>query len=366
MHPILARGYRLALYLVVWLNVGGLLAGAIVRPGGLGMGQASAIVLPLAILYGFVCLSSWYVCRATPLRTSAWTTMLANIGGATVVSSMLWVVAGRTWAWVVSRLPGFTGVDVLFARETFLLFVVDLLLYLLIAALHYVIIAAEESRTIEQRVLEMQLLAREAELKALRAQIEPHFLFNSLNSISALATTDPHGARRMCNLLGEFLRASLKLGVRERIPLADEMALVRKFFEIEQVRFGARLRLDETLDEAVRECLVPPLLLQPLAENAVGHGIAQMLDGGTVRLEATRQDAMLRIVVENPVDRDRPTRPRPSTGSGRGEPVEPRGGLGLDNVRRRLATHYGGRGTLEVSEAADRFRVTLTLPCATA
>jgi two-component system sensor histidine kinase AlgZ len=351
MHPIFARGYRLVLYVVVWLNVGGLMAGAIVRRGGLDLVQALAIVLPVAILYGFVCLSSWYVCRATPLRTAGWVTILANIGGATVVASMLWTVVGRTWAWAVSRFPGFAGVDEAFARETFLFFVLDALLYLLVAAGHYVILAAEESRATEQRVLEIQLLAREAELKALRAQIEPHFLFNSLNSISALATADPPGARRMCVLLGEFLRASLKLGLRERIPLAEEMALARRFFEIEQVRFGARLHFEQAIDEGIGECLVPPLLLQPLAENAVGHGIAQMLEGGTVRLDARRQDGALRIVIENPVDPDRPKRAR--------------GGVGLDNVRRRLATHYGGRATLDVEDRPDCFRVTIALPCAT-
>jgi hypothetical protein len=331
MHPILARGYRLVLYLLAWLGVGGLLARAIARPGGLDVSQAAAIVLPLSVLYGFVCLSSWYVCRATPLHTAGPITIVANLGGATAFASIMWAVAGRSWAWVVSRAPGFEGASEAFARDTFLLFVVDALLYVVMVAAHYVMIVAEESRASEQRVLQIQLLAREAELKALKAQIEPHFLFNSLNSISALATADPPGARRMCVLLGEFLRASLKLGLHERIPLADELALVRRYFEIEQVRFGARL-------------------LQPLAENAVGHGIAQTLEGGTVRLEARRQDGALRIVIENPVDRD--------------QPKKARGGVGLDNVRRRLATHYAGQATLDIQQRPESFSVTITMPCA--
>jgi hypothetical protein len=350
MHPILARGYRLVLYLLAWLGVGGLLARAIARPGGLDVSQAAAIVLPLSVLYGFVCLSSWYVCRATPLHTAGPITIVANLGGATAFASIMWAVAGRSWAWVVSRAPGFEGASEAFARDTFLLFVVDALLYVVMVAAHYVMIVAEESRASEQRVLQIQLLAREAELKALKAQIEPHFLFNSLNSISALATADPPGARRMCVLLGEFLRASLKLGLHERIPLADELALVRRYFEIEQVRFGARLCFEQAVQEGIGDCLVPPLLLQPLAENAVGHGIAQTLEGGTVRLEARRQDGALRIVIENPVDRD--------------QPKKARGGVGLDNVRRRLATHYAGQATLDIQQRPESFSVTITMPCA--
>jgi two-component system, LytTR family, sensor histidine kinase AlgZ len=349
MHPILARAYRLALYLLVWLGVGAVLSRAIARPGGLDLSQATAIVLPLSVLYGFVCLSSWYVCRATPLRAAGPVTILANIGGATAFASAMWAVAGRSWAWVISRSLGFEGANTAFARDTFLLFVVDALLYLVMVAAHYVMIAAEESRASDQRVLQIQLQAREAELKALKAQIEPHFLFNSLNSISALATADPPGARRMCVLLGEFLRASLKLGLRERIPLADELALVRRYFEIEQVRFGARLRLEQTIEDGIGDCLVPPLLLQPLAENAVGHGIAQTLEGGTVRLEARRRDGALRILIENPVDRDRPKKAR--------------GGVGLDNVRRRLATHYAGRAALDIEQHPESFSVTITMPC---
>jgi LytS/YehU family sensor histidine kinase len=211
--------------------------------------------------------------------------------------------------------------------------------------------AVGEVRAAERRALELQVLAREAELRALRAQVDPHFLFNSLNSIGGLIGSDPAGARRMCVLLGEFLRSSLRLGARDRVTLADEMALARRFLDIERVRFGDRLTVESSMEAAAGSCMVPPLLLQPLVENAVRHGIGGLVEGGTVRLDARREPNGVRIVVENPRDPDARTRPG--------------AGVGLDNVRKRLMTHYGAEGALRVVNDAGTFRVEVTLPCTT-
>ncbi len=348
MHPILSRGPRLALYLAACLVVGGLLVAALARPGGLSLGASAILLLPLAIVYGFVCLSSWYICRATPLRTTATTTILANIAGAAVVASAFWLVLERSAAWLVAKAPGFAGADRALSNDTLLLFVVGVLVYVLAVAAHYVLIGVDEARAMEQRALEVQLFSREAELKALRAQIEPHFLFNALNSISALTTRDPAGARRMCLLLADFLRATLSLGARESIPLADELALTVRFFEIEQARFGARLEVEQSIEDGIGACQVPPLLLQPLAENAVRHGIAELIDGGTVRLEARRHGDSIRILIENPCDEER-RRASPS-------------GVGLENVRRRLAAHFVGAASLEASGATGHYRAVVTIP----
>src|SRR5260370_2632838 len=116
---------------------------------------------------------------------------------------------------------------------------------------------------------EAELLAREAELKALKAQIDPHFLFNSLHSISALTAVDAGRARDMCIRLSDFLRNSLRLGERTTIPFSEELALARTYLEVEQVRFGQRLRVAQDIEEAYCDCDVPPLLLQPLVENSI-------------------------------------------------------------------------------------------------
>src|SRR4029079_8022029 len=131
-------------------------------------------------------------------------------------------------------------------------------LYLLSLAISYLLAAFERSREAERRGLEAQVHAREAELRSLRDQIHPHLLFNSLHSISALTTADPPSARRMCVLLGDFFRDTLALGSEARITIAKDLQLAERFLEIEQVRFGDRLRVRVTVPEQ-GGWLVPPL-----------------------------------------------------------------------------------------------------------
>ncbi len=339
MHPILERRDRLGAYLVGWALAGGVLAVAPWAAGEATLGSALAFVVPLALVYGFVCLAVWYPCRATPLASAGLVRVVATHLSAALLASSLWCAAAA----LVARLAWHRQ-----PRGATYLFSAGVLLYLLAVALHYLLIALEESRRAERRALQAHLEAREAELRALRAQVNPHFLFNSLNSIGALAGSDPSAARRMCLLLGDFLRQSLRLGARERIALADELALVANYLEIERVRFGARLQVEEDVEEAARACRVPPLVLQPLVENAIVHGVAQRLEGGAVRCAARLEGSELRIVLENPCDADRPR--------GRGA------GVGLDNVRRRLAATYGGGAGLETGESGGVFRVIVTLP----
>jgi LytS/YehU family sensor histidine kinase len=222
------------------------------------------------------------------------------------------------------------------------------LLYLLAAAFQYVLLAGEASREAERRALEARVLAGDAELKALRAQVNPHFLFNSLHSISALATADPARARQMCVLVSDFLRRSLGLGDKTSIPLSEELALAKNYLAVEQVRFGPRLEVRERIEEACLECLIPPLLLQPLVENAVTHGIAGLVEGGSVELEARRSSRTLFLAIENAYDAEAaPAR---------------RNGLGLANVKKRLEARYGDAARLDIRVSNGRYRVELTLP----
>jgi LytS/YehU family sensor histidine kinase len=239
--------------------------------------------------------------------------------------------------------------DDLFDQEAPLLFSAAVLVFLLVLSVHYVVLAFEAVRDAERHQFELQVLTRDAELRALRAQIDPHFLYNSLNSISALTTVDPPGARRMCLLLGEFMRNTLKVSMLDRIPLSDELALADGFLGIEQVRFGARLRVERAIDASASACRIPPLVLQPLMENAVAHGIARMIDGGVIRLAIARKGDRVTILVENPRDPDEPPR--------RGA------GVGLDNVRRRLAAAFPGSARMDAAQTPDGFRVELELPC---
>ena len=219
MHPILARGGRLALYLGLWAAVGALLGVLLAAQIGLGWRQAGLVALPLAFLYAFVCLSAWYVSRGMPLAATGALRIVATAVTASAISSAMWLLAARTWVdWLARRgfVPAFgatTGLYVLFAAF-------GVLLYLLALAISYLIAVVEHTRAAERQALQVQVLAREAELRMLRAQIDPHFLFNSLHSISALTGSDAASARRMCVLLADFLRESLALGGECLIRLA--------------------------------------------------------------------------------------------------------------------------------------------------
>jgi len=351
MHPILDNRRRLAIYLLAWLLIALLLSLGLPRDTGWLL--AAGFFLPLSLIYAFVSLSTWYVCRVFPLdaRSRAWTAAVAHVMAA-ALASVTWVGMAGAWAVTIDSVAGGSDADALYTGQRPLLFVVGALLFWLAAAFHYLLIAFEASRDAETRVLELNLLAREAELKALRAQIDPHFIFNSLHSISALTTTNPAAARRMCLLLADFLRDTLRLGSNNRISLGDEFALAERFLAIEQVRLGSRLQVTRETDAQAIECLVPPLLLQPLVENAVVHGVAQLVDGGTIRMAASRTGSTLTISFENPCD---PERPRT-----RGV------GLGLELLKRRLIAQFGMYDAVQTAEQSGQFRVEVRLPAVTA
>jgi LytS/YehU family sensor histidine kinase len=303
----------------------------------------------MSLIYAFMCLSAWYVCRAVPLKEQRPSRMLLTLVTASAAASVLWFALGQAWTLAIEPWANVADMSGRYTMQFLPLFLNGILIYLLAAAAHYLLIAFDQSRQIEKRALEMQVLAREAELKALRAQIDPHFLFNSLNSISALAGSDPAGARRMCLLLADFLRTSLVLGAQAQIPVTEELKLVDRFLDIEKVRYGSRLSIARDVDPDCSACMVPPLLIQPLVENAVRHGIAPMVDGGTLRIEVQRSGADLDIVLENPVDELRA--------------INNGAGVGLQNVRARLTNMFSGGASVDVSQESGLFRVHLRFPC---
>jgi two-component system, LytTR family, sensor histidine kinase AlgZ len=348
MHPILTQLRRLVFYLLGWIPLAVMLAYLLAVPGGLTWWQAGAVAFPLCLLYAFVCLAAWYPCLATPLdRASVPRFLFTHIAGA-FVASTLWLLVARFIGRTLSQLSGFHGIDARLAGDLPLLFGTGVLLYLLAVGFHYVLLAVEASRQAEARMMQASLLARDAELRALKAQVNPHFLFNSLNSISALTASDPTKAREMCILLGDFLRRTLGLGEKPAIPLSEEMSLIHAFLAVEKVRYGDRLRMQESIDPAALDAEVPPLLLQPLVENAIVHGVANLVDGGWIRLAVERRDAVLRVEIENQFDPEAPRRRR--------------NGVGLENVRQRLEARYLDHASFQAGATEDQFRVSISLP----
>jgi hypothetical protein len=348
MHPILKDRRTLAVYLLAWLAPGLMLATLLAITVKASWSGAIFFSLPAMLVYAFMSLSAWYVCRAFPLPGTDIAKTLSSLFIAALLSSALWLLACYGWASALEWMePG------LAPRESYpdslpLLASFGIGLFLIAAAIHYLIESLQSARRTERNALELQVLARDAELKALRAQIDPHFLFNSLNSISALTSTDSAAARTMTLMLADFLRMSMNYGALEMIRLEQEIALVQHFLDIEKVRFGSRLVVQTEIGEGTLSAQVPPLLLQPLVENAVNHGIAQLPDGGLLLLRTERDGTSLRLIIRNPVDPRR---------------IKPRGGgMGLQIVRQRLERLYGVESRMDVQDTGGEFVVVLTLP----
>ena len=295
--------------------------------------------------------SASFSCRTAPLtRTPLWRLFLTHMATALLLT-FFWVKIGAIITVSFDSFPTWKGVQDVYEQKTRLLYAAGVFYYLLSVAFNYALIEQKASREAQQRALESSLRARDAELSALKAQINPHFLYNSLNSISALTSIDPARAREMCVLLADFLRMTLGLGEKALIPLHVELDLLDKYCAIEKVRFGQRLNVEQQIEEDAKDCLLPPLLLQPLVENAVVHGIAQMPEGGRVRLQATRSNGRVTVVVENTWDSE--------AGPSR------KNGVGLKNVQRRLEARYGKEAHLEAKAEEDLFRVSMGFPAET-
>ncbi|MFC5301557.1 sensor histidine kinase [Azospira restricta] len=187
----------------------------------------------------------------------------------------------------------------------------------------------------------------EARMQALTARIRPHFLFNSLNAALSLIRSEPRRAEQALEELAELFRALMR-DHRELVPLADEVALCRQYLDLEKLRLGERLQVDWAI-EALPELLVPPLLLQPLLENAVYHGIEPSTVPGTIRIRLARRGDELAIELENPVS------------AGGAHPAGNR--MALANIRERLALYYDLEARLEVKEDGGSYKVQMVLPC---
>ena len=236
MHPILAFRGRLGPYLAAWVPLAGLLAG-LLAVGGMTWLQATVVALPLAVVYAFMCLAAWYPCRSAPLRGATFAKVVVTQLAAAALSAILWLFFADTWVVFLEQFPAFAGVGERFPRLVVVLLAVGVVLYVLGAALHYLLIGFEEAQQAERNALKLEVAAREAELRALRAQVDPHFLFNTLNSISSLIGADP--ARRGRCASSSPSSCGRACGSAERHdPLAEEVALAERYLGIERVRFG--------------------------------------------------------------------------------------------------------------------------------
>lgn len=210
----------------------------------------------------------------------------------------------------------------------------------------------ERAKDRERREADLQARLAQARLQALRMQLNPHFLFNTLNSVASLVQEDAKAAEEMIQSLSDLLRLTLNASDRQEITVREELHFLDRYLHIEQTRFGPRLRVAKQIEPAALDAIVPILILQPLVENAVKHGIESQLAPGVIGLTVEQVGDKLRLEVAN---------------SGRGLAAAPNGGVkegvGLSNTRARLKELYGERGVLELRPGkAGGFSAEIRLP----
>ncbi|MDO9340094.1 MAG: histidine kinase, partial [Bacteroidales bacterium] len=221
-------------------------------------------------------------------------------------------------------------------------------IYGLIILSYYLFISLTNLSEKNAKEARLESLVKETELKMLRSQINPHFLFNSLNSVSSLTITDPEKARDMIIKLSDFMRYALSKKDEQPVSLRSELENLRLYLDIEKVRFGDRLSIEENIDENCLEIKMPVMLLQPLYENAVKHGVYESTESVRVTTQAKIIDGHIKITISNNYNAT------PSSRRGTG--------TGLQNVARRLELFYGNKASIKALKENGVYTVTLYLP----
>jgi sensor histidine kinase YesM len=226
--------------------------------------------------------------------------------------------------------------------------VIGSLFYVVFVMVYYLFVYQQILQEKTQNETQIKALLRETELNALKAQLNPHFLFNSLNSVSALTISDPDGAREMVNKLSEFLRYSLRLNQHVMVSLSEELSNASRYLDIEKVRFGDKLNCELHLPEECKKLVLPAMLLQPLYENAIKHGVYESMEPVTIRTYCKLENNQLQLSIINSY----------STNAARRKGAR----LGLNNVRERLQKVYGVNNLLQIVKENGYFEVNLSIP----
>ncbi|KPK84312.1 MAG: hypothetical protein AMS27_10295 [Bacteroides sp. SM23_62_1] len=236
-----------------------------------------------------------------------------------------------------------------FLNNTFFIRVILGMLFFIASVLFYHLLvyykALEEKRLNETR---LNLLVRESELNMLRSQMNPHFLFNSLNSISSLTISDPDKAREMIIKLSDFLRYALKYNQQDKTSFAEELKNIELYLDIEKIRFGEKLVFEKDVGEVCLKAILPNMILQPLIENAIKHGVYESVDQVIINLSCKGSGNFIEISLRNNFDPDHKSR----TGAG----------VGLKNVENRLHLIYNREELLKIKKEMNMFEVILKIP----
>ena len=277
-----------------------------------------------------------------PKREKYWYVLVISIG-----LSSLWLLLVRVSLWYLYKNDLFYIQTLV--QSSYIRFAFAFLMIGCCTGLSLLWFSQRDQQADAARRQDMERLAREAELNKLRQQLQPHFLFNSLNSISALTGSQPEKARHMIQQLSDFLRGTLKKEQQQWTTFEEELQYLQLYLDIEKVRFGYRLQTNIETDEAVLQMRLPSMLLQPLVENAIKFGLYDTIGEVTIFISAKKVNDLLEVTVQNPYDESTAT---PLKGTG----------FGLSSIRRRLFLLFARQDLLQIKKEAQQFITIISIP----
>jgi len=291
-------------------------------------------------------LSFWYSTKFISFEIYSTLKIISNHFTAAFFTSGIWILLGY---WILSKIflnDQFYN-NFLFSSLVWRFFI-GMLFYFIIVALIYIIIYYGNFQEKVLKEAELKSLVKEAELKSLKYQINPHFIFNSLNSISALTLSEPELAREMTINLSTFLRKTLRSNDKQKSKLIDELNSAKLYLDIEKIRFGDKFNYIEYMEEGCADLEIPSMLFQPIFENAIKHGVYESIEPVTINFKCEEQNEYMKITINNNFDEE--------AVSLRGE------GIGLNNIQSRLRMMYNQDNLLKFSKNDGIFTVTIFIP----
>jgi len=345
-HPVLANRARLIVWWLVWLilTAGQSLLFYYAYGKFTDIGILDSIISFL--IYSGIALSLWYPFSFFNSGNVRVSTIISNLVLSGAISITLWAIINKYLMQAI--LPEGNIYDAYWNATFPYRIGTGVFIYGLIVLTYYLFISLTNLSEKNAKEARLESLVKETELKMLRSQINPHFLFNSLNSISSLTVSDPEKAREMVVKLSDFMRYALSRKDEQPVPLRSELENLKLYLDIEKVRFGDKLITEEKIDPECLDLKIPVMLLQPLFENAVKHGVYESTETVKIYTQAKIVDGYIEIIIRNNYD------PAPSNKRGTG--------TGLINVTRRLELFYGNKASIKSSKEDGIFNLTLYIP----
>ncbi|MEQ9404915.1 MAG: histidine kinase [Cyclobacteriaceae bacterium] len=343
-HPVLSgTGYKF--YALVWIIVISIHASVLYFYYDFSLTISVIESVVFNFLFAGIVPGLWFIVTFAGLNKDYLSLAVTHIGTALVISF--------TWSAVsdyfLSLIFNVRFEYIKFLSDSYIWrLIIGVLYYSITVLIFYLIKYYQDMQERVNKELELQTLLKDTELRMLKSQINPHFIFNSLNSISSLTISKPETAREMVIKLSDFLRYSLGKDNVEMNPLEEEVKNVSLYLDIEKIRFGDRLHFEMEISEECGRVEVPNLILQPLLENAIKYGVYDSLEEVTVRLTCKPVEGTLHVSINNNFDEDAVV--------SKGE------GIGLESVRKRLMLIYERSDLLEIVRDSNQFTVTIKIP----